>query len=143
MPITKRIVTVAADLDHVRSYLADFSNAVDWDPGTVRCPRRGSGEVEVGAEWDNVTKFLGRESKILYRLEHYGPERIMLVGRNKTVTSIDDITLRTVPGGTEITYVSDITFHGLAKFADPLTLPIFYKLGNETAANLQRILGAA
>lgn len=142
MPITKRIVTVAAELSHVRSYFADFSNAADWDPGTVRCPRRGSGEIEVGAEWDNVTKFLGRESKIRYRLEHFGPERVMLVGKNKTVTSIDDIALRAVPGGTEITYISDVTFHGFAKLADPLTLPIFHKLGNETAANLERILGS-
>lgn len=141
MPITKRTVTVRAELDRARDYLADFSNAVEWDPGTVRCPRRGSGPVEQGAEWDNVTKFLGRETEILYRLEHLGPERVVLVGRNKTVTSIDDISLRAVSGGTEITYVSDITFHGPSRFADVLLRPVFWRLGNQTAANLRRVLG--
>lgn len=141
MPYTKRVVVVSAELEKVRTYLADFANAIDWDPGTVRCKRVGDGPIEAGAHWDNVTKFLGRESEIDYRLEYLGPERILLIGENKTVTSIDDIALRTVPGGTEITYLSDVTFHGAAKIADPLTIPMFSKLGNETAANLVRVLG--
>lgn len=142
MPYTKRVVVVAAGLEKVRTYLADFANAVEWDPGTVRCTRVGDGAVVSGAHWANVTKFLGRESEIDYRLEYLGPERILLIGENKTVTSIDDIAVRTVPGGTEITYLSDVTFRGAAKIADPLTIPLFQKLGNETAANLVRVLGA-
>jgi ribonucleotide monophosphatase NagD (HAD superfamily) len=142
VPITKRVLVVGADLNRVRDYLADFANAEEWDPGTVSCTRVGDGPVAEGATWHNESKIMGRTTKLDYRLEYLGPERVLLIGENKTAKSIDDIALRTVPSGTEITYVSDVTFNGAAKIADPLTIPLFQRLGDRTAANLIRILSA-
>ncbi len=121
----------------VVEYLADFSNAVDWDPGTVRCTRTGDGPVQVGSTWANVSKVLGRETALNYRLQRLEPGRVTLVGSNKTATSTDDITVRPAPGGAEVTYNSTVELHGLAKLAAPIMRIEFERLGNATERKIQ------
>jgi len=82
-----RTFIVDKPVDVVVGYLADFSNAVDWDPGTQSCERRDSGPVHVGSTWRNVSKFLGRETVLDYRLEALQSGHITLIGSNKTATS--------------------------------------------------------
>jgi carbon monoxide dehydrogenase subunit G len=109
-----RTFTVDKPADVVVSYLADFSNAVDWDPGTQSCERQETGPVMVGSTWRNVSKFLGRETVLHYRLEALEPGHVTLIGANKTATSADDITVRdTPPNGSEVTYEADIELDGL------------------------------
>jgi hypothetical protein len=40
-----RTFTVDKPADAVVSYLADFGNAVDWDPGTQSCVRQDTGPI--------------------------------------------------------------------------------------------------
>ncbi|MEP7024552.1 MAG: SRPBCC family protein, partial [Actinomycetota bacterium] len=68
-----RTFTVAKDAQTVVGYLADFSNAVDWDPGTQSCERQDTGPVRVGSSWRNVSEFLGRQTELNYRLETLEP----------------------------------------------------------------------
>ena len=97
-----RTFIVDKPVDVVVGYLADFSNAVDWDPGTQSCERQDSGPVQVGSTWRNVSKFLGRETVLDYRLEALQPGHITLIGSNKTAASTDDITVRDAsPSGRE------------------------------------------
>lgn len=56
----ERQVTVRRPLAEVVRYLADFSHAVDWDPGTQECDRIDSGPPVEGAQWHNVSEFRGR-----------------------------------------------------------------------------------
>lgn len=65
----QRTVVVGKPVEQVVAYLADFANAVQWDPGTQSCTRMGAeGPVQVGATWHNVSKpgaaggFDGRQS---------------------------------------------------------------------------------
>lgn len=141
MPVTARRFVVGTALPDCRDYLADFTNAVQWDPGTVRCTRVDDGPVRAGSSWKNVTRFLGRDTTLDYRLEHLGDERVVLVGTNKTVTSIDDISLRSVTGGTEISYLSDVRFNGWARLTDPLLSLVFARLGTQTEKLLVAALG--
>lgn len=129
-----RTFTVGHPVEVVVDYLADFSHAEAWDPGTQSCTRTdGGGPVAVGATWHNVSKVLGRETELTYRLDTLEPGHIVLVGTNDTATSTDDITVRpTDSGGSEITYTADIELHGAAKLAAPVMKIEMERLGSKT-----------
>lgn len=134
-----RTFTVDKPAEVVVNYLADFSNAVHWDPGTVSCEREDTGPVKVGSTWRNVSKFLGRETALSYRLAGLQPGHITLVGTNKTATSTDDITVRDVtPAGSEVTYRANIELHGLARLGAPVVRAALDRLGDQTASKIQQ-----
>jgi carbon monoxide dehydrogenase subunit G len=132
-----RTFTVSKAADFVVGYLADFSHAERWDPGTVSCQRQDSGPVRVGSTWRNVSEFLGRQTVLNYRLESLQPGHIVLVGSNKTATSTDDITVQDTPAGSEVTYQATIELHGLAKLGAPVVAAAMQRLGDKTAAQIQ------
>ena len=135
-----RTFAVDKPADAVIEYLRDFGNAVQWDPGTKSCVRVGSGPIAVGAVWRNVSKVLGRETELTYRLDKLESGRVTFVGTNDTATSTDDITFQEAGTGTRITYDSNIVFHGLAKLADPLMRREFERLGDETVEQMTGVL---
>ncbi|GAB3441168.1 SRPBCC family protein [Phycicoccus ginsengisoli] len=137
-----RSFPVSSPPAEVVSYLADFTHAVAWDPGTVRCERVDDGPVQVGARWRNVTKLLGRETEIDYELVTLESDHVVLRGTNKTATSTDDIRVVATRAGSTVTYHAHIVFNGVAKLAEPLMQRIFEKLGDETVEGIQRELGA-
>lgn len=136
-----RTFTVTTPPQKALDYLADFANATAWDPGTVSCTRTDSGPVQVGAVWHNTSKILGVETELDYTLEHRDDERIELVGKNKTATAHDIITVRPDGSGSEITYDATVELHGMAKLGAPVMQLEFEKLGNQTVTGIQRELG--
>lgn len=138
----QRTFVVDRPAEVVAEYLADFSNAVDWDPGTVACVRLDSGPVQEGARWRNTSRVLGRETELDYELAVKSRSQVKLVGRNKTATSVDDIRLRPHGTRTEVTYVADIQFHGWAKLSSPLMRLVFERLGNKVEKQLPTAVAA-
>ena len=137
-----KVVTVDAPVAVVFAYLADFTTSNEWDPGTVRTVRI-SGDGGGGTTYRNTSTFAGRETELTYVLNERVPnERIALRGENKTVISDDTMTFRSLNDGsrTEVTYVAEFTFKGLARFVAPLFRPAMTKLGNEAEAGLQQAL---
>jgi carbon monoxide dehydrogenase subunit G len=126
----------------VVAYLADFSHAVAWDPGTVRCERVDDGPVQVGSRWRNVSKVLGRETALDYELVTLESDHVVLRGTNKSATSTDDIRVVATTAGSTVTYHANIAFTGVARLAEPLMQRVFEKLGDETVEGIQRELGA-
>lgn len=120
----------------VVAYLADFTHAEQWDPGTQSCTRIDDGPVAVGARWHNVSKILGKETELEYRLERLDEGHLLLVGRNKTATSHDDITVRPHERGSEITYDARVELHGLAKLGGPIMQLEMAKLANGTVEGI-------
>lgn len=131
-----RTFLVDKPVETVVDYLKDFGNAVEWDPGTQRCERQDEGPIQVGSTWHNVSKVLGKESELTYTLEKLEPGHVVLVGRNDTATSTDDITVRPADGGSEITYHAQIDLHGAAKLGAPVVKIEFERLGNATEKQL-------
>ncbi len=131
-----RTFTVDKPVATVIEYLKDFGNAVEWDPGTQSCTREDSGPIQVGTSWHNVSKVLGRETELTYRLQTLEDSHIVLVGHNDTATSTDDITVRPTAAGSEITYHADIELHGAAKLAAPVVKVEFERLGTQTVKML-------
>ncbi|MEV6192061.1 SRPBCC family protein [Streptomyces sp. NPDC051920] len=135
----ERTLTLHHPLPAVVAYLADFSHAQDWDPGTVTCsPVRAGAPIAEGAEWVNVSMFRGRRTELRYRLARLEDRRLTFVGRNRTATSTDDLTFREENGATLLTYRARIEFHGLARLASPFLRGEFERLGDEVVHLMPR-----
>ena len=72
MPSVSRTFTTTATPDAAYRYLADFTHAEEWDPGTQACERTG-GDGGVGTTYRNVSKFLGRETELTYTAAELAP----------------------------------------------------------------------
>ena len=142
MPTVSRTFEVQPPPEVVVPYLADFSHAGQWDPGTERCERIDDGPVKVGATWLNTSKIAGVSTELTYILEQLTDERIVLVGRNDTATSTETIDVTRAGTGSSITYRNDVKFHGAAQVAAPLAKLVFEKLAGDTQRQLVQTLNA-
>ena len=142
MSTVSRTFSVDPPPEAVIPYLADFSHAEQWDPGTVRCVRSDEGPVVVGSSWHNTSKIAGISTELTYTLEQLTGERIVLVGRNDTATSTETIDVIRSGTGSSITYTNEVQFNGAAKLVAPLAKPVFEKLGNDTEKQLVETLNA-
>ena len=140
MTTVTRTFTVTAPADTVIDYLKDFSHAEQWDPGTQSCTRTDSGPLAVGATWKNVSKIAGITTELAYSLDQLTDEQLVFVGRNKTATSTDTISVVAGPDGSEITYHANIQMHGLAVLSSPFVKLIFERLGNHTRDRMISVL---
>ena len=138
MVAVSRTFVVNKPVSTVLAYLADFSNAEQWDPGTQSCTQIGTGPVQVGTSWKNVSKIAGVTTEIEYTLEALDADRVLLVGRNETATSTDSITVKPHAEGSEITYDAKLEFKGLAKLGAPVVRLVFEHLANETEKGIQK-----
>lgn len=140
MATVSRTFTVTPTPERILPYLADFSNAEEWDAGTVSCTRVGEGPVEPGAQWHNVSKILGVEAELTYTLREVTDDRVVLVGENDSTTTTDTITVVPAEGGSEITYTVELEMSGVAKLATPAMKLVFEKLGNDTEEQMTEVL---
>lgn len=139
----ERVMTLDHPLPDVVGFLADFSNAELWDPGTITCERVGTGGPEVGTEWHNVSQFWGRRTELRYRLDRFDADHLTFVGRNKTATSTDDMRFEERDGRTQLTYRARVEFNGLARLATPLLKREFDRLGDEVVERLPQAVDRA
>ena len=137
----QRSVETAATPAAVFAYLSDFTNTNEWDPGTVKTTLV-SGDGGVGTEYDNVSKFMGRETELTYRVIEHTPDRWFgLRGENKTVVAHDTMEIEPHGAGSRVTYTADFAFSGVAKVVAPLLAPALKKLGDEAEEGLRDALG--
>jgi uncharacterized protein YndB with AHSA1/START domain len=135
----QRAVVVDQPVERVYSYLCDFTNAVEWDAGTVTCTML-QGDGGVGTTYANTSKFMGLETELTYELLELEPNRlIVLRGENRTVTSTDHILIQSVEHGTEVLYTAEFEFKGSAKIFEPVLRMPLEKLGD----NAEKTLTAA
>jgi carbon monoxide dehydrogenase subunit G len=126
----------------VFDYLADFSTAAEWDPGTVSSERLDEGPVGEGTQFRLVASFLGRETELTYRIVEYEPPNaVTFRGENSTVVSLDRITFEPFDGGTRLFYDADLKLKGPMRLADPLLGLAFKRVGDKALAGMRRTLG--
>jgi carbon monoxide dehydrogenase subunit G len=140
MPTVSRTFSVSPPPQQVIDYLKDFANAVEWDPGTQRCTRIDSGAIVEGASWHNVSKIFGVTAELTYTLDSLSDSNIVLIGKNKSSTSIENISIDAVNTGSVITYRNELEMHGPLKLLNPVLKLAFEKLANETEQQLTSVL---
>lgn len=139
--VTRTLITKASP-SSVHDYLADFTNAEEWDPGTKSCSL-STGDGGVGSTYQNVSVFLGRETEVEYTVsELERPTRIHLIGRNEQFEGHDVFGVRAHSGGSEVTYHAEFSFSGAAKYAAPLVAAYLPHLAKKTIQQLQASLDA-
>jgi carbon monoxide dehydrogenase subunit G len=140
MPTVARSFSVAAPPPRVVDYLKDFGNAEEWDPGTQKCTRRGDGQIGEGTSWHNVSKIFGVTAELTYTLEKLTESTLVFVGKNKSSTSTDTITVDPDDSGSRLTYRADLEMKGTAKILNPVMKLVFEKLASDTEKQLSMVL---
>lgn len=136
----ERTFTIEPAPATVLGYLEDFSNAEQWDPGTVRCTRRDSGPVQVGSSWDNTSKFAGSTTELVYTLEARTDEQLVFVGTNRRATSTDTITVTPSGAGSQVHYRAELELHGIVRFAAPFVKLAFERIADRARGQMQTVL---
>ena len=123
-------------------FMADFSNAPEWDPATSVGEKLTPGPVDLGSKTRIVTRFAGRDVDLTYEVVEYDRPRKVVVRAEKNGTVAEDtLSVAPVEGGSELTYDAEVQLRGLAKLADPLINLQFQKIGGEASEGLRKTLG--
>jgi hypothetical protein len=131
-------VTTARDREAAFDYLADFRSAGEWDPSVKEAWLKKGKPGEPGAEFRLVSRFIGRDVALTYRIvAAERPRRIVLVAETPTAVSRDEITFNEVPdGGTAVTYSANLRLRGPLKLLDPILAQFFKSLGENARQGL-------
>ena len=135
-----RTFTVKPTPEVVVDYLADFTHAEEWDPGTESCTRLDSGPIRVGSRFHNESEIAGVSTELVYELVTLDADKVVLRGENDSATSTDTITVTPKDGGSEITYEAVIDAKGIGKLAEPLMKLVFERIGSETEKKMTEVL---
>ena len=113
-------------------YMANFANSAEWDPGVVSAEELTDNPLRVGARFDLVAAFLGREIDLTYEtVELEAPRRVVLRAESGTVVSLDEMTFEpTASDGTVLTYDADLRLKGALRVADPVLRLAFRRIGD-------------
>jgi hypothetical protein len=135
-------VTSPRPIEEVFAYMADFSNASEWDPSAIEASGVNGPAPSVGARYEVTSRFLGREVPLTYEIvELDSPRRVVLRAENDSVVSEDEMSFRKLPdGGTELTYDADLRLKGAARLADPLFGLAFRRLCERARSRMQEVL---
>lgn len=124
-------------------YLSDFQNAAEWDSNTVSSVCLGGDPRSVGARFEVVTGFGGRNLTLIYEtIELERPNRVVFRSDTAISSIQDTIVFESVGDGSVVDYEARISMKGLAKVFDPLFGLIFGPVGDRAAAGLRKALKA-
>jgi len=138
----ERTLHVHKPAARVWEYLSDFRSTNDWDPGTVST-ELVSGDGGVGTVYRNVSRFVGRETTLIYTVTAVEQGRsITLVGKTKAVTSTDTITVEGDEARSTVKYHARFELHGMAKVVEPVMGIPLKKLGDDAEKSLRAALEA-
>jgi len=134
-------IDLTLPLEEAFDYLADFSRTAEWDPGVAEAKRLTPGAIRLGSRFRVTVAFLGRRVPLEYRITEFErPSRLVLVGGNGSLRSIDEITFVARPGGTRICYEARLELSGLGRLADPLLDLLFQRIGRVAVRGLRERL---
>jgi carbon monoxide dehydrogenase subunit G len=140
VPTIDRTITVQGDQQAVWDFLSDFTNTEAWDPPTQRTTRE-SGDGSVGTVYRNVSKLLGKETEVIYRVTaHEAPHRLELDGEAGSMKLHDTIRITQHGDHVRVHYRAEFKPHGVSLLALPF-LPLgLKKLGDMAAEQMQKCL---
>jgi carbon monoxide dehydrogenase subunit G len=140
--LEERIETALAP-EAAFAYVADFANAMHWDPGVDSSLRIDAGPVGVGARYRLGVQLGRRVAPMEYAIVVFEPpRRVVLTGEGSGVTAVDEIRFAPAGTGTRIHYTADIRLGGALRLVQPFLGRAFAKLGRDAVGGMQRTLDA-
>jgi carbon monoxide dehydrogenase subunit G len=138
-----RQIEVPMPADEAFAYLADFSQAAEWDPGIAEARRLTPEPTAVGSRFEVIAVFRGNRQRFEYVVTEFEDgRRIALRGEGDKALSDDVITVSESNGGTRIGYEADIRLKGVFRVAEPFLRSTFRRMGDDAldglAARLSR-----
>jgi carbon monoxide dehydrogenase subunit G len=141
MPVLHERVETRLPIDAAFAFLADFSNAAIWDPGTASSTRLDSGPVGVGSEFALGVRMAGSVRPMTYRIVRLAPERqVVLEGSGSGVAATDTMSFEATTDGTRIDYRADIRLLGWRRLLEPFAGGAFARLAAAARDGMQRTL---
>jgi hypothetical protein len=133
--------------DETFGYLAEFSNAGQWDPGVLEGSQLDPGPVRAGTRFRIVVPFGGRRLMLIYHVTSYSltDRQVVLEARSRLLRAVDTITV-TPPAagppakGSSVHYRAEVTLRGPFGLADPLLARGFRAVGDRAAKGLAAAL---
>lgn len=128
-------------IDETFTFIADFANAMRWDPGVATSERIDDGPVGLGARYRLGVRMSGRVVPMEYRITAFDPpHRVVLTGEGSGISAVDEILFAAVTDGTAIDYTADIKLHGLLGLIQPLLGRAFAKVASDALGGMKRAL---
>ena len=129
------------DQGEVFEYLANFSNAGEWDPGVTGAEPLTPGPPDVGSVYRLRVRVAGRDVPFDYRVVSIDrPTRVVLRAEQSGMVSTDAITVERVGAGSQVSYVAVLESRGVLRLAAPLVARSFRKMADRGADGLRRAL---
>lgn len=124
------------------AFMAAFDRCRDWDPSVVQADRLGGDEPGPGTRFLVVSRFLGREVPLEYRITRWEPpNRLDLRAERGSVSSHDQVFVTATTSGSTVVYDARLEAGGVAgRLLDPLLGLAFGRLARRAAAGLRREL---
>jgi carbon monoxide dehydrogenase subunit G len=130
-------------LDAAFAFVADFANAMRWDPGVTTSEPVDDRPVGLGARYRLGVRMRGRVTPMEYRITEFdAPRRVVLTGTGPGVSAVDEIRFERAGTVTRIDYTADIRLGGLLRIAQPFLGAAFAKIGRDALDGMQRALDA-
>lgn len=124
-------------------FIADFGNAMHWDPGVATSKRIGDAPTGLGSRSDLGVRMGSKVVPMEYKVTAYErPGRVVLEGAGKGVTAMDEIRFTPSATGTTIDYIADIKLHGLLGLIQPLLGKQFEALARNAVEGMKKTLDA-
>ena len=132
---------VARPIDEVFSYVSNFGNAAQWDPGVADSRKASAGAIGVGTVFRLRVKFGPRSIPMEYAIREFDrPHRVLLEGKGDSVPALDDIGVAATPRGTRITYTANISLLGALSVVEPFLKGALDRVGKNAVRGLQSAL---
>lgn len=140
MPRYIATIPSAWPADRAFAYMADFSNAREWDPSVVSASRGDDGPVRPGSSFDLRVRAGKRVMDFRYEITRMDERTVVLRAMTPRFESIDTITVREDGARSEVRYDAYLTGRGAMRFANPLIGRTFHRMGAAAHERLRGVL---
>lgn len=123
-------------------YMADFTNAAEWDPGTVSARRLDDGPIGKGSRFELQVSFAGRESPFVYEITACDrPRRVVLRAETDAVVLHDTMSVASALDGSRLTYDAKLELKGWRRVLAPVMALAFKRVFANGRRGLEEAIG--
>ncbi|OZM56686.1 hypothetical protein CIB95_10710 [Lottiidibacillus patelloidae] len=130
-------VFINKDYKDVFSYIANFENNPLWQGGMISAKFTSEGPINVGSEYDQVAKFLGKQIVSKFRVvEYIENNKIKIESISGSFPIVVTRSVEPVDGGTKVSALVQGDSSGFFKIAEPI---MKYMVSNSVKGDYKKL----